>query len=157
MTRLLVLSGLIVSGILAQTNASAQTPGAVSADPPFRGPNTIFGAPGYYGTSYGTASFGVPRLYSEFSSPYGGGYGYGYARPALAQNAFGEGLWRAGREPSTTIYGAPGAYRTFPVETWPRPAGSGPPFGEYAPFFGPEAARRRGLRAGSFLCPDPRS
>ncbi len=120
-----------------------QDTGGVVADPPFRGPNTIFGAPGFYGTSYGTASFGVPRLYSEFSSPYGAGYGYGYARPALAQNAFGEGLWRAGREPSTTIYGAPGKYRTFPVETWPRPSGMGPPFGEYAPFFGPQAAAKR--------------
>lgn len=110
---------------------------ARAQDSPFRGPGTIYGAPGFYGTSYGTASFGVPRLYSEYSSPYGLGYAYGYAPSSFAPNAFGQGLWRPGQPSTATLYGSPGAYRTFPVQTWPRPAGSGPPFGDYAPAFGP--------------------
>ena len=45
----------------------------------YDGPNSIYGAPGNYGVSWGVPSYGLKRTYSEFSSPYGAGYGYGYA------------------------------------------------------------------------------
>ena len=141
MRRLLVLPSLVVATLVSAASVSAQEPGPAVVSP-FRGVNSIYGAPGYYGTSYGTASFGVPRLYSEFSSPYGMGYGYGYA-PTAPAYAFTVGLWRSGTSSSSTTYGAPGSYRTFPVRTWPRPSGTGPPFGEYAPAFGPQAAMTR--------------
>src|SRR4051812_4777791 len=76
MRRLLgaMLLGLAISA--TSTPARAQAPGRVGL---YSGPYSIYGAPGYYGTTYGVPSYGMKRTYSEFSSPYGAGYAYGYA------------------------------------------------------------------------------
>lgn len=122
--------GLILASTPSQARAQAQSPSNVVRV--YSGSNTIYGAPGFYGTSYGTASYGVPRLTSAYSSPFGPGYGNGYST-----GRYGVGLWRPGFATGGYVYGAPGAYRTFPASTWPVPSGSGPMFGAYAPGFGP--------------------
>lgn len=98
---------------------------------------TWYAAPGNFGMAYGTASFGVPRTYSVYSTSYGPGYGYGYAPSAVLPGRFGVGLWRPGFSAPGYAYGA-GFYRTFPVPYRratdpPEP----PPVGAYAPGFGP--------------------
>lgn len=126
--------GAIVLGIAAMgagTPARAQfvTSPATAA--------SWYAAPGNYGMAYGTASFGVPRTYSVYSSPYGAGYGYGYAPSTAMPGRYGVGLWRPGFAAPGYVYGA-GSYRTFPVPY--RPATGGPippPVGAYAPGFGP--------------------
>ena len=55
-----------------------------------------FAAPGLYGTSYGYASYGVPRTYTSFSAkPWSSYYAnlppYGYM-----PGRYGVGLWRPG-------------------------------------------------------------
>jgi len=93
-----------------------------------------------FGTSYGVASFGVPRTYSSFSSPSGAGYGYGYPPTSFLPGPWGIGLWRPGAQGRGTIYGAPNSYRTFPYPYTPGPVRYGPPIGVYAPAFGPGLA-----------------
>ena len=44
--------------------------------------------------AYGVPSFGVPRTYSVYSSPYGAGYGYGYAPASFLPGRYGVGMWR---------------------------------------------------------------
>ncbi len=75
-----IFGGLLVGMVvLAWSPASrAQVP-ALSVVPGSETAHGFFAAPGNYGTSLGTPSYGSVRTYSEFSSPYGGGYGYGYA------------------------------------------------------------------------------
>ena len=91
-----------------------------------------------FGTSWGTASYGSRRLYSEFSSPYGAGYGYGYPPTSFLPGPFGIGLWRPGSTGAGPVYGAPNSYRTFPYPYRPGPVRYGPPIGVYAPGFGPD-------------------
>jgi len=100
-------------------------------------PKGYFEAPGFYGTSYGTASYKVPRTYSEFASPFGVGYGYGYAPYGLIPNRYGMGLWRPGAvEAKGMIYGASN------YQTWEVPGATAggqiplPSIGLYAPAFG---------------------
>src|SRR4051794_24161757 len=69
-----MLLGLAISAFPA--SAPAQSPGAVGL---YSGPKSVYGAPGNYGTTYGVPSYGMRRTYSAFPSPYGAGYGYGYA------------------------------------------------------------------------------
>ena len=108
----------------------------------YSGANSVYGAPGFYGTSYGVASYGVPRTHSAFNSPYGAGYyAYGYPTPGFLPGRFGVELWRPGLGASGTAYGATTSYRTFPARTWPSPTTYGPPFGVYAPGFGPVVPR----------------
>ncbi len=103
-----------------------------------------YDAPGNYGVAWGSASFGLPRLHSAYSTSYGPGYGYGYAPSRFLPGAFGQGLW----SPSSTV--APGSlegsgyYRVFPVPYGPAPHGAVPPLGAYAPAFGPPAFQRQG-------------
>ncbi len=97
-----------------------------------------YAAPGYYGMSYGSASFGVPRTYSAFSSPYGQGYGYGYAPSSFLPGRFGIQLWRPGFVAPGYTFGA-SSYRTFPVPYIPGSVAPSPPVGVYAPGFGPSA------------------
>jgi hypothetical protein len=97
--------------------------------------NGFFEAPGFYGTSYGTASYRVPRTYSEFASPFGVGYGYGYAPYGMISGRYGVGLWRPGTVAPGYVYGA--AY----YQTWAVPYSAGstvplPSIGLYAPAFG---------------------
>src|SRR4051812_15445423 len=65
-----------------------------------------YAAPGYYGMAYGSASFGVPRTYSAFSSPYGLGYGYGYAPTGFLPGPYGIQLWRPGFSTPGYTFGA---------------------------------------------------
>jgi hypothetical protein len=104
----------------------------------YRGPGTAFGAPGYFGMGYGVPSFGVPRTYSSFSSPYGGGYSYGYAPYGILPGRYGVGLWRPGVVAPGYVYGA-SFYRTIPVPYRPLVPMASPPVGMYAPGFGPPA------------------
>jgi hypothetical protein len=91
-------------------------------------------APGNYGMAWGSASYKVPRSYSAFSSPYGGGYGLGYAPTTVSANPFGAGLWRPTPEDRGHQFNA-GGYRTFPVP--PNAIRPLPPVGAYAPSLGP--------------------
>ena len=100
-------------------------------------------APGRYGVAWGAASYGVPLTYSAFSSPYGGGYGYGHGPSQFSGGRFGLGLWAPGqpaRPPGRGPYGY-GNYWTFPYEP---SVGLPPvPLGAYAPGFGPPSAPAR--------------
>lgn len=99
--------------------------------------SAIYGAPGNYGVAYGSASYGFPRTYSAFSSPYGVGYGYGYDPSGLLPGRFGVGLWRPGYMVPGYAYGASAYqyYRTFPYPL--RPFALPAPLGYFAPAFGP--------------------
>ncbi|MHC5540993.1 hypothetical protein ACYOEI_22455, partial [Singulisphaera rosea] len=102
----------IVGTVLALAPASARAQAVVaSVGTPYR-MNGYLAAPGQYGMSYGSASFGMPRTYSEFSSPYGAGYGYGYAPYGLLPGRYGVGLWRQGFVAPGYAYGA-SYYNTF--------------------------------------------
>ena len=122
--------------------ALALMPGsAARAQAPLAAPyrmNAIFSAPGLYGTSYGSPSFGMARTYSEFSSPYGGGYGYGLGAYGLPPSKYGVGLWRPGFVAPGYAYGA-SYYQTYSVPYTTATGFNGPPFGVYAPGFGPTA------------------
>jgi hypothetical protein len=98
-----------------------------------------YAAPGNFGMAYGSASYGVPRTYTAFSSPYGAGYGYGYAAPGYLAGRYGVGLWRPGFAAPGYVFGS-SVYRTFPVPYRPATGGPVPPFGAYAPAFGPTMA-----------------
>ena len=39
---------------------------------------SYYSAPGYYGTSYGVASYGIRQTYTTYTSSFGPGYAYGY-------------------------------------------------------------------------------
>jgi hypothetical protein len=132
-----LLFGSIVGIAMALSPAAVRAQGAspyVAA--PLR-MNGYFAAPGLYGMSYGSASYGMPRTYTSFSSPYGGGYGYGYAPYGLLPGKYGVGLWRPGFESPGYVYGASYYYRTFAVPYTTAAAGPLPPVGAYAPGFGP--------------------
>ena len=134
----------IVGSALALVPGStrAQAPVAVPVPAPVAGVatgpirmNGYFEAPGYYGTSWGVASYRVPRTYSEFASPFGVGYGYGYAPYGLIPGRYGVGLWRPGLVAPGYVYGA------SPYQTWAVPNVAGisaplPSIGVYAPAFG---------------------
>ena len=104
--------------------------------------STYYTAPGNYGTSYGRASYGAVRTYSNFSSP---GYGRSMRPYAVVQNPWGSGIWNQ-----------PGAAGPQPVpyqdpyQTWAAPYRQGqelaqplPPIGAYAPTLGPGYGMRR--------------
>jgi hypothetical protein len=117
------------------TPAQAQVATGVLPGAPYR-INPYFAAPGYYGMSFGSPSFGMTRTYTAFSSPYGAGYGYGYAPYGLLPGRYGVGLWRPGFVTPGYAYGA-SYYRTFPVPYASTPPMPPPPVGVYAPAFGP--------------------
>ncbi len=99
--------------------------------------NGPLAAPGLYGMSYGVASYGVPRTFSQYSSPYqGGGYGYGYAPYGMMPGRYGVGLWRPGFSAPGYTYGASYYYGTFPVRNLVGQRVAAPPVGWYAPAFG---------------------
>jgi hypothetical protein len=99
--------------------------------------NGAIGMPDVYGTSWGVASFGIPRTYTTFSSPYGAGYGYGYPAPGVLPGKFGVGLWRPGFVAPGYTYGSAYGYNTFPYPYKPGGPMYGPSIGVYAPGFGP--------------------
>jgi len=129
---------LISARVEAQTAVVEPAAGAPS-------PSDYYAAPGLYGTSYGYASFGVPRTHTSFSakpwSPY-----YANLTPyGFAAGRFGVGLWRPNSAAPGDVAGVPTSshsYRTFPVVS-----GTGltadqiappPPIGVYAPTLGPD-------------------
>ncbi len=101
----------------------------------YSGPNSPYGSPGNYGTSWGSASYGVPRTYSSYSSSFGPGYAYGYPPYGFLPGRYGVGLWRPGFEAPGYVYGT-SYYQTFPVPFRPLPYGGSVPMGYYAPGFG---------------------
>ena len=68
--------------------------------------NGYYAAPGYYGMAYGSPSVGLTRTYTAFSTPYGMGYGCGYAPYGLLPGRYGVGLWRPGLVTPGYVYGA---------------------------------------------------
>lgn len=105
-----------------------------------------FAAPGLYGTSYGYASYGVPRTHSSFSAKPWSPYYATVPSFGFATGPFGVGLWRPnGPSAAGDVAGVPTSahsYRTFPVVS-----GTGltadqiappPPIGVYAPTLGPD-------------------
>ena len=99
--------------------------------------NAAVGMSDLYGTSWGVASYGVPRTYTTFSSPYGLGYGYGLPNYGVLPGRFGAGLWRPGLTTPGYTYGSAYGYNTFPYPYKPGGPKYGPPIGIYAPAFGP--------------------
>jgi hypothetical protein len=135
-------------GLLAawcSTPARAQTPYWPGDPTPYR-INEYFAAPGLYGMMLGAPSFGSVRTYTEFSSPYGPGYAYGYAPYGLLPGRYGVGLWRPGFTAPGYVYGSSYYYRTFAIPYGPGGVGAvagsppPPPVGVYAPGFGPTYA-----------------
>jgi len=117
------------------TAAAAPSGGAVLVSPASYRLNPYFAAPGSYGMMLGSPSYGSVRTYTEFSSPYGAGYGYGYAPYGLLPGRYGVGLWRPGFVAPGYAYGASYySYRTFAVGN---PVAPPPPVGVYAPAYGP--------------------
>jgi hypothetical protein len=104
-----------------------------------------FIAPGWYGTSYGFASYGMPQTYSVFSAYPGPSYGTNYPPYGLLPGRYGIGLWRPGYVAPGYVYGAsyyPSSgfsYRTFPLTYGApaRPMAPPPSIGAYAPALGP--------------------
>jgi hypothetical protein len=97
-------------------------------------PPIYYQSPGLYGMAYGTPSFGYPRTYSNFSSPYGGGFAYGYAPYGLMPGPFGVELWRPGVAVPGYVYGSSYYYTySYPARVY----APQPPVGVYAPGFGP--------------------
>jgi hypothetical protein len=130
-----VVTAAALAALTAPGLARAQGP-APWADP-YRG-NGIYAAPGFYGVMYGTPSYGTVRAYSEFSSPYGAGYAYGYPPARVLPGRYGVGLWRPSLAAPGYVYGASvGNYRTYPVPYIPAGGVYTPPVGVYAPGYGP--------------------
>jgi hypothetical protein len=100
-------------------------------DPPL---SRIYRAPGFYGTAWGNASYGVPRLYSNFGSNSGVNYGLGYDPYRILPGRFGRGLWTDAAGPGDWGGGYLG-YRTFVHP--PTPGLPNPGIGHYAPQLGP--------------------
>ena len=86
--------------------------------------------------AFGSASYGMPRTYTSFASPYGAGYGFGYAPYGLLPGRYGVGLWRPGFVTPGYVYGA-SYYRSFPVPYSSAVAAPTAPIVYYAPGFGP--------------------
>jgi hypothetical protein len=124
--------------ILAMMMGLALTPGVLPAQTRAVGPpdtpRRFYAAPGNYGMAYGTPSFGYPRTYSEFSSPYASGFAAGYAPYGLLPGPFGVAMWRPGFSTPGYVYGA-SFYSTFSYP--PDAAAPIAPIGAYAPSLGP--------------------
>jgi hypothetical protein len=120
-------------------SAMSMAPGAAPAQMmvpavPYR-LNGFFAAPGYYGTSYGVPSYGLTRTYSVYASPFGAGYGSGYAPYGMLPGRYGVGLWRPGFVAPGYVYGA-SYYQTYAVPYSATANVPLPPIGLYAPGFG---------------------
>ncbi|MGC8642805.1 MAG: hypothetical protein ACP5XB_23340 [Isosphaeraceae bacterium] len=133
---LTLVSGLFV---FAPGPSRAQTPYNYS----YR-VSDYFAAPGLYGTSYGFASYGIPRTYTTFSAYPGPFYGSNLRGYGYLAGRYGVGLWRPGFVAPGYVYGSPSvgfSYGTFPVVSGtglaPGQIAPPPPMGVYAPAFGP--------------------
>jgi len=109
--------------------------------------SNYFIAPGWYGTSYGFASYGMPQTYTVNTAFPGPSAGSNYPPYGLMPGRYGVGLWRPGYTSPGYVYGAsyyPSsgfAYRTFPLTYGPGGGAMFPPpsIGAYAPALGPNA------------------
>ncbi len=135
MSRLVMFLAVGSASLLASGPTNAQYP--VGGPMPVQRLNAAIGLNGLYGTSWGVASFGIPRTYSTYSSSYGAGYGYGYPSHGFLPGRYGVGLWRAGIVTPGYTYGSANGYNTFPYPYNPGGPRYGPPIGVYAPGFGP--------------------
>src|SRR5260370_327324 len=131
-----LLVGLTLAPALTRAPAAAPAQAVISGRSAPFGMNDYYVAPGYYGMAYGSMSVGVPRTYTTFSSPYGFGYGSGYAPYGLLPGRYGVGLWRPGFVTPGYLYGA-SYYRTFPVPYSSAGARPTAPLRNYPPGFGP--------------------
>ena len=130
------IAGALVIGIVlllgpAQPRARGQVAGGPL--PPYR-IQSDYSLPGYYGTSYGVASYGLRQTYTTFSSSFGPGYAYGYAPSTILPGPFSTSLWNPGT-PNRYVWRSP-YYGTFGIPTAPANVPL-PPIGVYAPGFGP--------------------
>jgi hypothetical protein len=151
-----------MSGILSRVNGSAVilaiaiSFGGIGREARAQGPansaymstyrvSSYFIAPGWYGTSYGFGSYGMPQTYSVYSAYPGPSYGSNFPPYGLLPGRFGVGLWRPGYVAPGYVYGA-SYYPSsgFAYRTWPFPYGAPggslappPPIGVYAPALGP--------------------
>jgi hypothetical protein len=135
-TLLAGLLGLALLTTAAPARVRAQAAAGSGSSESF---SAYYGAPGNFGMAWGFPSYGVGRGYTEFSSPYGLGYAYGYAPYAYLPGRYGVGLWRPGYSVPGYTYesSAYQFYRTFPYTL--RPVAPPPPVGAYAPGYGPPA------------------
>lgn len=117
----------------ASRPATAQSP-PLASPPGCGGPGCAYVAPGLYGMAWGSASYGMVRNYTEFTSSYCPGYAYGYPPASFLPGPYGAGLWRPGSAAASGFPLSHGQYRTFAVPPAPGPP---PPVGVYAPFLGP--------------------
>ena len=135
MRRLVMIVAVVGAWAVGEGRALGQV--VIENTTPPRRVNASIALPNLYGTSWGVASYGVPRMESAFASPYGAGYGYGYGSYSVLPGRYGVGLWRPGFTAPGYSYGSAYGYNTFP---YPYVAGGpryGPPIGVYAPGFGP--------------------
>lgn len=138
---------LLLSTLFSGLALFAVAPRELRAQSPVVGSYRVsdyFAAPGLYGTSYGFASYGMPRTYTTFSAYPGPSYGSNLPPYGFLAGRYGVGLWRPGFVAPGYVYGAPAggfSYRTFPVVS-----GTGltagqiappPSIGVYAPALGP--------------------
>lgn len=135
-------AGLRPTGSAAAPTTAVTTPipapvPAISLLPGHETAHAFFAAPGNYGVSFGVPSYGSVRTYSEFSSPYGGGYRYGYAPASFLPGPYGVGLWKPGFAESPLYNPGASSYRTFPVPYQAGVKAATPNLGLYAPGFGP--------------------
>lgn len=115
----------------APTTARGQVPGGPVL--PYR-LQAYYSAPGYYGTTYGVASYGMRQTYTTYTSSFGPGYGYGYAPATILPGPFSTALWNPGT-PNRYVWRSPW-YGTFGIPAAPANVPL-PPIGVYAPGYGP--------------------
>jgi hypothetical protein len=139
-----LLGVIVVGSVLAAAADQAQAQAILGG--PFTASYRVgdyFAAPGLYGTSYGFASYGVPRTYTTFSAYPGPSYGSNYPAYGFLPGRYGVGLWRPGFVAPGYVYGTPTSawsYRTFPVVYGtglsPAQIAPAPSIGVYAPALG---------------------
>ena len=127
--------GLAIGAALVLGTAPATARGQVPGGPilPYR-LQAYYSAPGYYGTTYGVASYGLRQTYTTYTSSFGPGYGYGYAPATILPGPFSTALWNPGT-PNRFVWRSPW-YGTFGVPAAPANVAL-PPIGVYAPAYGP--------------------
>ena len=91
-----IAGAFVIGTALLLGTAEGTARGQVAGGPvlPYR-IQAYYSAPGYYGTSYGVASYGLRQTYTTFSSSFGPGYAYGYAPSTYLPGPWGTSLWNA--------------------------------------------------------------
>ncbi len=130
-----IAGAFVIGTALLLGSADGTARGQVAGGPvlPYR-IQAYYSAPGYYGTSYGVASYGLRQTYTTFSSSFGPGYAYGYAPATYLPGPWGTSLWNPG-QPNRFVWRSP-YYGTFGIPAAPANVAL-PPIGVYAPGFGP--------------------